>query len=204
MVGASAAACSQNLKSASYTGTFSSGWTFASTGVTPNGTSAYMDTNYNQTAVGDSLNSAHITFYSRTAIGNPGSQVDIGIEQPNVNYNLLQIKTESVTYGSVNSNGFLNFVDTNSLGFYLSNRQASNDFDVWKNGTKIVNGTTASGVLPNANIFIGAFNINSGTPSLFSTKESAFASIGAGLTDTQTADYYTAVQTFQTSLSRQV
>ena len=44
MVGASAAACAQNLKSASFTGTFSSGWTFASTGVTGNGTSAYMDT----------------------------------------------------------------------------------------------------------------------------------------------------------------
>jgi hypothetical protein len=29
----------------SFTGTFTSGWTFASTGVTPNGTSAYMDTN---------------------------------------------------------------------------------------------------------------------------------------------------------------
>ena len=44
MVGASAAACAQNLKSSSFTGTFSSGWTFASTGVTGNGTSAYMDT----------------------------------------------------------------------------------------------------------------------------------------------------------------
>jgi hypothetical protein len=46
MVGASAAACAQNLKSSSFTGTFSSGWTFASTGVTPNGTSAYMDTTF--------------------------------------------------------------------------------------------------------------------------------------------------------------
>lgn len=37
MVGSSAAACAQNLKSASFTGTFSSGWTFSSTGATPNG-----------------------------------------------------------------------------------------------------------------------------------------------------------------------
>ena len=204
MVGASAAACAQNLKSASYTGAFSSGWTFANTGVTPNGTSAYMNTNYNQTTAGDSVNSAHITFYSRTAVGNPGSQVDIGIEQPAANYNLFQIKSASVTYGAVNSNGFLNFVDLISQGFYLANRQASNDFDVWKNGTKILNGTTASSLLPNANIFIGAMNINSGTPSLFSTKESAFASIGSKLTDTQATDFYTAVQAFQTTLSRQV
>ena len=32
MVGASAAACAQNLKSASFTGTFSSGWTFCEYG----------------------------------------------------------------------------------------------------------------------------------------------------------------------------
>jgi len=38
----------------------------------------------------------------------------------------------------------------------------------------------------------------------FSAKETAFSSIGDGLTDTQAANYYTAVQAFQTSLSRQV
>jgi hypothetical protein len=43
MVGASAAACAQNLKSASFTGTFTSGWTFASTGVLGNGVSTAMD-----------------------------------------------------------------------------------------------------------------------------------------------------------------
>ena len=47
MVGASAAACAQNLKSASFTGTFTSGWTFASTGVNGNGTSAYFNTTFN-------------------------------------------------------------------------------------------------------------------------------------------------------------
>ena len=47
MVGASAAACAQNLKSSSFTGTFTSGWTFASSGVTPNGTSAYFNTYIN-------------------------------------------------------------------------------------------------------------------------------------------------------------
>ena len=36
MVGASAAACAQNLKSSCFTGTFSSGWTFASGGITGN------------------------------------------------------------------------------------------------------------------------------------------------------------------------
>ena len=39
---------------------------------------------------------------------------------------------------------------------------------------------------------------------LYSAKECAFASIGDGLTDTEAANFYTAVQTFQTTLSRNV
>ena len=205
MVGASAAACSQNLKSASYTGTFSSGWTFASTGVTPNGTSAYMDTNYNQTAVGDSLNSGNLTFYSRTDLNAATTRIDMGVIQPAVNYNLFQLRTSNISYTAINSTGLLTYnPDPNSLGFYIVNRQLSNDVDFWKNGTKVVNGTTASVTLPNANIFIGAVCINFVIPSDFSTRQCAFASIGAGLTDTQATNFYTAVQAFNTTLSRQV
>ena len=202
MVGASAAACAQNLKSSSFTGSFSSGWTFASTGVTGNGTSAYLNTNYNQTTAGDSLNSAHLSFYSRTNVNT--AQVEIGLQTPiPTTYNLLELRTAGLTYFSINTNGLPTYTDANSLGFYVGNRQAATDLDLWKNGTKVINGTTASSVLPNANIYIGAFN-NNGAAALFSTKECALASIGDGLTDTQALDFYTNVQTFNTTLSRQV
>jgi hypothetical protein len=201
MVGASAAACAQNLKSSSFTGTFSSGWTFASTGVTPNGTSAFMNTNYNRTAVGDTLNSGHLSYYSRT--NNNILQVEIGVEDPNVIYNFLSLRNAGTTSVAINSNLISSFVDANSLGFYIGNRQASNDLDLWKNGTKVINGTSVSNTLPNINIYIGAFN-NKGLTTLFSNKQCAFASIGSGLTDTQASDFYTAVQAFQTTLSRQV
>jgi hypothetical protein len=65
MVGASAAACAQNLKSASFTGTFTSGWTFASTGATPNGTSAFMNTTLTP-SVSLAANNIHLSYYSRT------------------------------------------------------------------------------------------------------------------------------------------
>jgi hypothetical protein len=42
------------------------------------------------------------------------------------------------------------------------------------------------------------------TTTVFSNREQAFASIGDGLTDTQASNFYTAVQAFQTTLSRQV
>ena len=50
---------------------------------------------------------------------------------------------------------------------------------------------------------ISAVNRNN-IPVFFSSKECAFASIGDGLTDTQASNFYTAVQAFQTTLSRQV
>jgi hypothetical protein len=42
------------------------------------------------------------------------------------------------------------------------------------------------------------------SPGQYSGRETAFSSIGDGLTDTEAANYYTAVQTFQTTLSRNV
>ena len=51
-------------------------------------------------------------------------------------------------------------------------------------------------------IYLGAANV--GFPTWYSNKECAFSSIGDGLTDTDVSNLYTAVQTFQTSLSRNV
>jgi len=68
MVGASAAACAQNLKSSSFTGTFSSGWTFASTGVKSNGSSAFMETGFNA-ANNLTTTNAHFTIYVREKLG---------------------------------------------------------------------------------------------------------------------------------------
>ena len=44
--------------------TFSTGWTHASTGMTPNGTSAYADTFLSTSVTG--LNTGHLSYYSRT------------------------------------------------------------------------------------------------------------------------------------------
>jgi len=76
MVGASAAACAQNLKSSSFTGNFNGGWTFASTGITGNGSTGYFDTTFNPNTSITDINSAHLSIYSRTTTGASG--VDIG------------------------------------------------------------------------------------------------------------------------------
>jgi hypothetical protein len=200
MVGASAAACAQNLKSSSFTGSFTSGWTFASTGVTPNGTSAYMDTTL--TPNGNlSQNDAHASIYSRTN-SLTGTQIDLGCGNSggsNTDFYL------SAAYGvacisNINGSGFAGFAsNTTSLGFFLSQRIAFQTTNIYQNNTLIKLNGTNSDPTSSSPIYLGR---NSSTE--YSLRELAFVSVGASFDATQLTNYYTAVQAFQTTLSRQV
>jgi len=76
-------------------------------------------------------------------------------------------------------------------------------YNGWRNSVKSVTGTTVSSTPVNLNTYIGALNQN-GSPLFYTTKQCAFASIGDGLIDTEAANLYTAVQAYQTTLSRNV
>jgi hypothetical protein len=203
MVGASAAACAQNLKSSSFTGTFSSGWTFASTGVTPNGTSAFMNTGFNP-SINSTYNNTHFSLYSRTQVLT--NSVDIGAQQ-NVNRFTMEIAYGGFGFASDQYNdatGRVSLANSTTTGLYTSNRTTSSVFKCFRNSTQIGSTNTgASGTMPDMNVAIGASNRNN-TPAFFSTKQFAFSSIGDGLTDSQVSNFYTAVQAFQVSLSRSV
>ena len=199
MVGASAAACAQNLKSSSFTGTFSSGWTFASTGVTPNGTSAYMNTNFLE-STNLTLNSQHISVYTRTNIS--GLMCDIGAETPGGSQSNIYSNFSNGFYPRVQAGNGGTPINLVTQGLFMANRVNSTDVQGWKNTTKYTI-TNASVALNLFTLYIGAVN-NTGSASNFSPRQNAFASIGDGLTDTQASNFYTAVQAFQTTLSRQV
>jgi len=200
MVGASAAACAQNLKSSSFTGTFTSGWTFSSTGVTPNGTSAYMDTNFNP-SVNSTLNSGHISIYLRTnSVGTP--HCDIGcFNGSNSGINIYS-RFQNTQLGRIHEDDGNSIATTDSRGFNFATRLSSTVKKIGKNST-LTAFTVNSVALLNVNITIGCLN-NNGTKTQFSDRQNAFASIGDGLTDTEASNFYTAVQAFQTTLSRQV
>jgi hypothetical protein len=207
MVGASAAACSRNLKSDTFNGTFSAGWTFASTGATPNGTSAYLNTNLNP-STDLSQNTNHLSFYSRT--NNSGST---SIEIGSLNTNVISYFHSHIFYNDgalidkyymlLAQNVANPVTNTNSLGFFNGNRKSSSIVSHFKNGSNIQDLTATSVALNSFSVFIGAGNIN-GSASNFSSRQCAFASIGDGLTDTEAANFYTDIQAFQTTLSRNV
>jgi hypothetical protein len=210
MVGASAAACAQNLKSSSFTGTFTSGWTFASGGVTPNGTSAYMDT----FLVCDSVltyGSASIAYYSRT--NSDGNFSDIGSYGDALNSfksycvqcrQSTNLGRSAIYDGSVVAD-WATLSVTDSRGFFLANRQSTTNNKMIKNNTAGAVNTVdilySAKSNPNSS-YVGAAN-NFGAIQ-YTNRQCAFASIGDGLTDTQASKFYTAVQAFQTTLSRNV
>jgi hypothetical protein len=196
MVGASAAACAQNLKSSSFTGTFLGGWTFSSSGATPNGTSGYMRTGVIPSA-SLSLNSAHLSCYINFTLST--NQFLMGSS----NGSTQAIYIANYGFAAVNNGneGATNVI--NQLGLFTNSRTASNAFSQLKNGSALNNFTTTSTGLNGQEIYVGSYNFG-GTLINPSVSRTAFSSIGDGLTNGQVATMYTAIQTFQTSLSRQV
>jgi hypothetical protein len=210
MVGASASACAQNLKSSSFTGTFTSGWTFASTGVTPNGTSAYMNTGLNINTQLTQTNS-HASFYSRTisdvgsfptvlgAYGTGGytQALDLYIRRPSSGAGGGQIGSFTTSV--------INHTETDARKFSIISRTSSTSLKYYTTGilraTNTVSDTTGFG---SVTAYIGAGNLQNLSAQNFSILQCAFASIGDGLTDTQASNLYTAVQNFNTTLFRQV
>jgi len=191
MVGASAAACAQNLKSSSFTGTFSSGWTFSSSGAKGNGTSAKMETALNPNTQLN-INSAHISYYSNDAFS---------VENVFMSNNTLDLfiqQNAGVFYGSLANTAYGLNANPLKLAFMMYNRQSSILQKAIKNNT-IIGTNSALAVSFTAtdvklNNYLGTYT----------DSRCAFASLGDGLTDAQASNLYTAVQTFNTTLSRQV
>lgn len=214
MVGSSAAACSQNLKSSSNTAIFTSGWTFASAGINGNGASAYMNTNFNPTTELSFAN-AHIAIYKNSGTISGTDKVN-GVYDIGGNTVSFSLSPDRST--SVYTSGELGYYFSPSVivsgdaalqgnGFYVVARNANNFVRMTKNNTNTATNTNTSTLTnyPNDNFWLGATHQASvASPGAPNDYRYTFLSFGFYLDATQTNNFYSAVQTFQTSLSRQV
>lgn len=197
---------SWNLKNTSqFQISWQGGVTSSANGVQFNAMNSYGDTSYLPSTQA-SQNNHHVSVYSRT--NTTGVYCDIGAANNNTESarSALFPKADSNAYQSLNSNGYLQWANANSLGHYISNRTASNVMTAWRDGIKKATQTNASITPAVNNYFIGACSLGAiyGVSGFHSNRQLAFASIGSGLTDTEAANFYTAVQAFQTTLGRQV
>ena len=209
-VGSTSASQKYNLKDsrdldAAYRLTFFGGGTFSALGYQPNGTNSYANTFFIP-SVNGTLNSAHLSFYSRT--NNVGAYADMGgngTGSTNDSYfQILSKWTDNSLYAMVNDIDFTTNVVTNSLGLMLGSRTALNVSKSYRNGVVVTSKTAASISRPAKNVFIGARNNAADGILNYSNRQCAFASIGDGLTDAEALAFYNAVQTFNTTLARQV
>jgi hypothetical protein len=207
MVGSSAAACAQNLKSSSFTGTFSSGWAISEQGVEGNGASTYMLTGLNTRSNLD-VNNFHISIYTRTD-GPSSNGVLMGNSDNNTTYlPIIQLYPrlgDNMLVDLGDFNNRISVTNTVTKGFYIATRTSASMAKVFKNRNLFGSNTSTQtqAYLPNTNIPIGAFfdSISHGNSSAY---QISLASIGDGLSDIDSDNFYDAVQIFQTSLDRQV
>jgi hypothetical protein len=205
MVGASAAACKQNLKSSSFTSTFSSGWTFASTGVTPNGGNAYMDTGFNNQGNWSSTSNGSMGFISRTNQSGVICDMGSGTIPTGANSSTIYSRfSGDLFYSGLNCISVVpGSSNTSSVGLFVTSRTSSTAYTRHKRGSSTIDATVNEnvGTNPNTTIFLGAGN-NSGSAASFSSKEFSFCFIGDGLSQSEVDNYWTVLQTFNNSLSR--
>ena len=210
-VGGTSTSNSYNLKNTSqYQITWSGGVTHASTGVTFNGTNGYANTNFAPNSV-LTANSNHISLYSRTTAARAnGVALDFGqgtdLNISNGIWGCSRRSSNNALYGATNASaqGLLTAANTNGSGMFVNSITSATSRKIYRNTSILGTLTTnISQTLSAPNMFIGAYN-NNGSPNLYSDYEAAFFSIGDGLDDTEAANFYTAVQAFQTALSRNV
>ena len=208
MIGGTSTTCKYNLKNpvdsnAAYRLTFFGGGTFSANGYSPGGVNGFADTFFiPSTNLTDSNN--HLSYYSRTdAVA--ANICEIGSYDSGFRFLGIQIKYSGNLFLCANgTNPYPTVSNTNSQGFHLMTKNGSSiQLNAFKNTTKVItNGTTGIGS-STTNVYIGAFNAN-GPAANYTTKQCAFASIGDGLTDAEALAFYNAVQTFNTTLGRQV
>lgn len=175
-------------------------------GITGNGTSGYGNLNLSADLL--DTNSNCYSLYSRTTgtsgasdFGNLNSSISLGSN--------MAIKfTDNNTHWSTNDSagvGFGNLITTDqAAGFFTVNRTSSNNKRLYRNSALL--SSTTSSATSNNYLFVICARIN--YPGLnisnYSNRNYSFCCLGGGLTDAEASNLYTAVQSYQTRLGRQV
>jgi hypothetical protein len=198
IVGGVASSHAVNLKTpGTFNLTFASGWTHSSTGMTP--TNAYADTGFNPLTQSLPRNSASMGVYNRTNTVHAGAHG----QRVSNNFELFDPWSDNNVYCYINNGSSgANIPVLNSSGLIQGSRTSSTAIAISKN-TAISNLSSSTTGDSNGNLWIGASN-NGGTGAFFNNRQIAFFYIAEGFNNTEMQNIYTAVQAFQTTLSRQV
>ena len=186
---------------------FNGGWTFDSTGATPNGANAYADMHLDPSINLNETDLATWGYFSRTNSAIFGEYV-MGVTDGLVGgIQLIARRDTGLQYAlsdfsSVVYRGTSGSLSTNGYGFFIGAQQGANA-KLFKDG--ILVGSNAyvrtTQVPPTGNVYLGALNL-AGNASNFTDKRCVFSFVSKKLTDSQIVSLNNIVQTFQTNLVR--
>jgi hypothetical protein len=182
---------------------FNGGVTHSTNGVQFGGVNGWAETYLNPNTVFNTNDSFHLSIYSRTNSAS-NSAYEMGGQNGSTRTALLLRSALGNVFNYAHVNGIVT-ANPNSTGMYVSTRETSTSLKLFRNNVQLGSTYTgANGARFDLTLPIGAFKVGVNPPSNFSNRQYAFASIGDGLTDTEAANLYTAVQAFQTTLGRNV
>ena len=175
----------------------------SATGVQPNGSTNYANTHLTFSNVFSDVFSNHLSYYSTTNQAT-STGYDIGAMNSSSISVLISIYNTSFGLLCPNSITISQISAKKSYGFFVNTRTANNIHKVYVNGVQ--NGTTTTTtVTDNITFKTYLFAANRfGTVGNYSSKNCTFASIGTGLTDSDSLNLYKIVQKYNTILNRQV
>jgi hypothetical protein len=204
-VGSTASQQKWNLKdprdlNAAFRLNFVGGWSFSNNGALPNGTNSYANT-FLSPSVNLSLNSHSYGIYSRTN-NITGSQIYGCTNAGFVNFIQNNLTAANLYSGGI-STGFISYTAAPTTSLIMGTRTSNTLFKGFRANVLLGTNTNSISALPNVSVYLGARS-NNGTAVAFSLHQLAFAFLGGGLNDTESASLYTDVQAFNTTLSRQV
>jgi len=206
-VGGTATTHKYNLKNpldtdAAFRLVFNGGWTHSANGVRGNGTNAFADTKLNPfNVLSRDFNS--VGMYNRLLLPLVNTYNGVG----NPNYFILgtgDATNRRIDYWANASSGLVSS-NTNAIqGFSSGSRTTSTLSKLYRNGVLNNNYVIPSNNLPAFNFYIGAVNTGTGSTIVYNDFELSLFYLSDGIDDTEAANLYTAVQAFQTALSRNV
>ena len=189
---------------------FVGGWTHTSNGVQGNGTNAYADTyfvlGYNMTNSLTTSNGISCGVYSLT--NSQRQSLSFGGADGSFRGVSMALRwTDDGNYWAANSAQISATSITDSRGFFIVNRFSDTTVKLYRNGSAIQT-VLSSQIIPPyySSIFLNARNQPKGVPDIqwYDNRQYALFYIGFSMTDADIVNFYTAVQTFQTTLGRQV
>jgi hypothetical protein len=207
MIGGTAALHKWNLKdpqdtNAAFRLVFNGGWTHSSTGATPNGTNGWANTFFNS----DDITTTGLQSYGVYLRTNPTFAVSTTETSTGLRNGIYFIRVVNTLPTTSNIfSGNRNVSISGVTGLIGTSRSTVTQWYAINNST-ISPGTTTSSTstIEIVNTFsLGAYN-ELGTITNFSTQQIAFAFYGEPLLTTEMQNFYTAVQAYNTTLSRQV